>query len=75
MAPEKRELQAWGGEVKVPRWIRRLLRRPTPSDTPERVHESRQPSYPDVSVAGNADRAIFGAWSEGHPGNKRPDSR
>jgi hypothetical protein len=24
-----------------------------------------------VSVAENADRAIFGAWSEGHPANKR----
>jgi hypothetical protein len=25
-----------------------------------------------VSVVENADRAIFGAWSEGHPGNRRP---
>jgi hypothetical protein len=65
-----RELQPWGGEVQVPRRIRRLLRRPTPSDTPERIHEGRQPRDPDVSVAENADRAIFGAWSEGHPGNK-----
>ena len=67
-----RELQPWGGEVQVPRWIRRLLRRSTPSDTPERIHEGRQPHYPDGSVAENADRAIFGAWSEGHPGNKAP---
>ncbi len=65
-----RELQPWGGEVQVPRWIRRLLRRPSPSDTFERIHEARQPHYPEVSVAENADRAIFGAWSEGHPGNK-----
>jgi hypothetical protein len=70
-----RELQPWGGEVQLPRWIRRLLRRPTPTDSPERVHEARQPPYPDVSVAENADRAIFGAWSEGHPGNKGPDRR
>jgi hypothetical protein len=67
-----RELQPWGGEVQVPRWIRRLLRRSTPSDRPERIHEGRQPRYPDASVAENADRAIFGAWSEGHPGNKVP---
>ncbi len=70
-----RELQSWGGEVQLPRWIRRLLRRPTSTDTPEAAHERRQPSYPDVSVAENADRAIFGAWSEGHPGNKPPNRR
>ncbi len=65
-----RELQSWGGEVRLSGWVRRLLRRPAPSDTPERMHESRQPQDPGVSVAENADRAIFGAWSEGHPGNK-----
>lgn len=46
------------------------MHRPAPTDTPERAHERRQPEYPDVSVIENADRAIFGAWSEGHPGNK-----
>ena len=55
----------------MPRWLRTLLRRSDPEDTPERIHERHQPDYPDVSVAENADRAIFGAWSEGHPGNKR----
>jgi hypothetical protein len=69
------ELQPWGGEVQLPRWIRWLLRRPEPGDTPERVHESRQPQDPGVSVLENADRAIFGAWSEGHPGNKPPHRR
>ena len=68
-----RELQPWGGEVKMPGFIRRMLRKPRdPGDTPERLHEARQPHYPDVSVVENADRAIFGAWSEGHPGNRRP---
>jgi hypothetical protein len=67
-----RELHPWGGDVTMPRLIRRMLGRPKdPGDTPERVHEARQPQYPDVSVAENADRAIFGAWSEGHPGNRR----
>jgi hypothetical protein len=65
------ELQPWGGDVAVPRWVRRLFRRSESADTPERAHEARQPQYPDRSVAENADRAIFGAWSEGHPGNKR----
>ena len=66
------ELQPWGGEVKLPRLLRWLLRRPNPDDTPERTHERRKPQYSGVSVLENADRAIFGAWSEGHPGNRRP---
>jgi hypothetical protein len=52
-----------------------LLRRPAPSDTPERLHKSRQAQDPGVSVAENADRAIFGAWSAGHPGNKPTEHR
>jgi hypothetical protein len=66
------ELQAWGGELKLPRLLRWLLRRPDPTDTPERMHERRKPRYADVSVLENADRAILGAWSEGHPGNRQP---
>ncbi|MDP9345708.1 MAG: hypothetical protein M3P44_08285 [Actinomycetota bacterium] len=65
-----REQQPWGGDLQVPGWIRRLVHRPAPTDTPERAHERRKPEYPDMSVIENADRAIFGAWSEGHPGNK-----
>lgn len=66
-----KELQPWGGEVHLPRWVLRLLHRPVPTDTPERVHEGRKPQYSETSVLENADRAIFGAWSEGHPGNKQ----
>ena len=66
-----RQLQPWGGEVKMPRFIRWMLRKKDPGDSSERQHEARQPQYPDVTVAENADRAIFGAWSEGHPGNRR----
>jgi hypothetical protein len=51
--------------------LRRLLRRPAPDDTPERVHERRRPVYTDITPVENVDRAIFGAWSEGHPANKR----
>jgi hypothetical protein len=66
------EPQPWGGDVKMPRLIRRMLRRPEePGDTPERVHQARQPQYPDVSVTENADRAMFGGLSEGHPGNRQ----
>jgi hypothetical protein len=66
------ELQPWGGDVRLPRWLGWLLRLPAPSDTPERIRERRQPRYPDLSVLENADRAIFGAWSQGHPGNRQP---
>jgi len=69
-----RELQPWGGEVWVPQWLLRLFGRGDRGDTPERARETRRDShrarYPDVTVAENADRAIFGAWSEGHPGNR-----
>ena len=70
-----RELEPWGGDVKVPAWIRRLLRRPAPTDTPERIHEARRPQDPGITVLENVDRAIFGGWSECHPGNKRPRHR
>jgi hypothetical protein len=66
-----RQQQPWGGEVKMPRFLRWMLRRKDAADTAERRHEARAPEYPDVSVAENADRAISGAWSEGHPGNRR----
>jgi hypothetical protein len=69
-----RELQPWGGDVWVPQWLRRVFRRGDAGDSPERAAEARREShrakYPDVSVAENADRAIFGGWSEGHPGNR-----
>jgi hypothetical protein len=56
--------------------LRWLLRRPADQgDTPERRHEGRQPQDSGISVLENADRAIFGAWSEGHPGNKGPGRR
>ena len=57
-----RELEPWGGDLRLPGWLRRLLKRPAaPSDSPERVHEARQPRTPDVSVAENVDRAVFGS--------------
>jgi hypothetical protein len=55
---------AWGGEVQMPRWLRRLLRRPEPpDDTPEGAHERRKPQG-GPSVAANADRASVGALSD-----------
>jgi hypothetical protein len=71
-----RELEPWGGEVHLPRWLRRLLRRSDdPGPSPERMREGRKQAPPDVSVAENVDRAIFGGFSEGHPGNRGRDRR
>ena len=72
------ELRPWGGGVWMPQWLRRLFGRADAGDTPERMAERpaasapRAPDYPDVSVAENADRAIFGGWSEGRPGFAGP---
>ena len=70
---DKRQLEQWGGELRVPGWLRRLARRPQGADTPERAAErgweQRHPAE-GPSVAENVDRAIFGGFSEGHPGNR-----
>jgi hypothetical protein len=59
-----REPEAWGGEVRMPRWLRRMLKRPEPlEDTPEAAHEKRK-AQPGRSVAENADRAAVGVTSE-----------
>jgi hypothetical protein len=59
-----RHQEAWGGEVRMPRWLRRLLGRPEPlGDTPEAAHEKRKPQ-PEPSVGQNADRAAVGVMSE-----------
>jgi hypothetical protein len=49
----------------MPHWLRRLLRRADePEDTPERVHERRQPRDDGVSVLENADRAAVGPLTQ-----------
>ena len=59
-----REPEQWGGEVHLPHWMRRLLRRPDDAtDTPERAHERRRPD-PTVSVLENANRAATGPLTD-----------
>src|SRR6266536_4887073 len=54
-----RHLQEWGGEVRLPGWLRRLLRRPAPAaDTPERMHERQQPEEPTKTVFENVNRGV-----------------
>jgi hypothetical protein len=56
----ERPQEAWGGEVRLPRWLRRMLRRPeSPGDTPEAAHEHRKPAD-GPSVLENANRAATG---------------
>ena len=55
-----RQLEPWGGEVHMPRWMRKLLRRhDLAGDTPEAAHEKRKET-PGASVLENADRAGAG---------------
>jgi hypothetical protein len=67
-----RQQEAWGGEVRMPRWLRRMLRRPEPlGDTPEGAHERRNPQS-GPSVGQNADRAGVGVLTElYHEGRKK----
>ena len=59
-----RQQEAWGGEVQMPHWLRRLLRRPEPpADTAEGAHERRKPQG-GPPVAQNADKASVGALSD-----------
>jgi hypothetical protein len=55
-----RQQEPWGGEVQMPRWLRRVLRRPDPlGPTPEASHEARRPQS-GPSVLENANRATVG---------------
>jgi hypothetical protein len=57
--------EEWGGEVRLPGWLRRVLRRPDPAgDTPERAHEGRQTSAEDFR---RLDRFRAGGSMSFHP--------
>jgi hypothetical protein len=56
--------EPWGGDLHMPRWMRRVLHRPQPpGDTAEAEHEKRKPQEMPT-VAQNADRAMVGSLSE-----------
>jgi hypothetical protein len=70
-----RELEPWGGELQMPRWIRRMLRRgAAPEDSPERAHERRNPAASVETPLMAVDRAVFGPFSETFP-DKRAGRR
>jgi hypothetical protein len=59
-----RKPEQWGGEVKMPRWMRRMLHRPDGAvDTPEAAHEKRRPQA-GPSVLENANRASAGPLTD-----------
>jgi hypothetical protein len=68
-----RELEPWGGEVRMPRWLGRLLHRQTATETdsPERAHERHKPQYPERTVLENVDRAMFGAFTQPDKSRRR----
>ena len=68
-----REPEEWGGEVRMPKWLRRMLRRPTPPDnTPERAHEARTGQAPKVGPDGVPVEVLgSGALSDLHRDRRR----
>jgi hypothetical protein len=61
----QRELEPWGGEVKMPKWVKKVLRRPPdPENTPEATHEARQGHHTDRTALENANRASAGAMAD-----------
>jgi hypothetical protein len=59
-----RQQEAWGGELRLPPWLRRILRRGAPpEDTPEGAHEKRKPQD-GPSVLENANRAAVGPLTD-----------
>ena len=63
-----RELEPWGGELRMPRLVRWLMRRgPAPGDSTEAVHERRNAETTTMTPLMNLDRAIMGPWSESYP--------
>jgi hypothetical protein len=64
--------EQWGGEVKMPTWLRRVLHmRELPDNTAERAHEARKPQGGPTAYE-NANRAATGPlvdlYNEGRRG-------
>lgn len=53
----RKQLESWGGDVHLPRWLRRR-RAPDAGDTPEKVAEGDRAQESDRTVLENADRAM-----------------
>ena len=68
-----RELEPWGGELRMPGWMRRIFGRgPVPGDSAERIQERRNEETTTMTPLMNIDRAVFGAFSEAYPDKRAP---
>jgi len=68
-----RQLEPWGGELRMPGWLRRMLGRGrAPEDTAECVHERRNAETTTDTPLMAADRAVFGPFSETFPDKRSP---
>jgi hypothetical protein len=68
-----RQPEAWGGEVRLPKWTRRLLRRASPTDTPEARSEADRPDPSDAAKLQHMQAA--GTLAPHHSELPRPDPR
>jgi hypothetical protein len=67
-----KELEPWGGELRMPRLLRKALHRAEPpEDSAERRHEKFNPPSTTDTPLMNIDRALLGGFSSAHPGNRR----
>jgi hypothetical protein len=68
----RKQFESWGGEVHLPRWLRRR-RTPEPGDTPEKLEEGDRSPASEDSVLENTDKAMIaggvGGWHD-LPGQK-----
>jgi hypothetical protein len=61
------QFNAWGGEVHLPRWLRRLRHKSAGGDTPEKLRESHKGTVPpptDKSVVENVDQMFWGGYRD-----------
>ena len=68
-----REPEAWGGEVRLPGWLRRVLGRESSTDTPEAAREAHKPDPSDYAKLEHMRAA--GTLAPHHSELPRPDSR
>ena len=64
-----KELEPWGGELRMPRLLRKLLHRPDVPRTAQRRHEKHTRRATDTPLMA-VDRAILGGFAQAHPGNR-----
>jgi hypothetical protein len=70
----RKQLDTWGGDVHLPRWLRRR-HKAEPGDTPEKLDEGERALEPERSVLENADRAMGAMGLSGAMYRDQPDKK